>query len=87
MKNHEEKTNFIQNRNLVIVNSIMYFAIELSFIIIALVIYKSAIVASKDETEAGQPHEINLRSELRDQTYLESDINDSNSQEYDSISF
>ena len=68
---HIDFDDFKLDRNLLITHALSFFATMFSYIIMALVIYKSAIFAGKDETEAGQLHGITLVSGLRDQFYLE----------------
>ena len=57
---------FILDRNLLITYCISFFATIFSYFIMALVIYKSSIVAASDETDDGQEPRVTLVSELRE---------------------
>ena len=58
--------DFILDRNLLITDSISFFATMFSYIIMALVIYKSSIIAASDATDEGQEPRVTLVSELRE---------------------
>ena len=60
-------SDFVLDRNLLYTNSLSFFATMFSYIIMALVLYKAAVVVGKDEVEVGSQHGMTLVSGLRDQ--------------------